>query len=362
MTHGGNLEAFSRHYHLREDEIIDFSSNVNPLGIPELLQLVYQASIDDLSLYPDPYAKFFREKIAQLFHLSLDHIIAGNGSIALLDIAMRALSPKRALLIEPSFTEYRRILKLTGAKMDHVLLSSDDHFRFPLETILDFLSHTDLIVFANPNNPTGSTLDSDSIQMLLKEAEKKGVFVIIDESFVDWVPELSVARQAGRSDYLLVIRSMTKFFALAGIRSGFALGPRKLIQLMNIQQGPWTCNRLAQKLSVAALNDISFQEKSRQWFQAESTWLFEALQNFRIFKVFPTYANFFLIKSELPLSNFFDFLGARGIYVRAANDFIGLDNSYFRIAVRTRQENELLIEAFNTWLKSDAPKEKLVHQ
>ncbi len=350
-AHGGDLQAFSKRYHKREDEIIDFSSNVNPLGIPESLQSVYQASMDDLSLYPDPYAQLFCERIADLFRLSPENVIAGNGSIALLEVAIRFLRPKRALLIEPCFTEYRRLLKLHGAQIQHIPLSPKQDFQFTLERILKHLSKTDLLIFGHPNNPTGSALSVSEIHLLLKETRKKGVFMIVDEAFVDWIPELSVVNQVGDSNPLLVVRSMTKFFALAGIRSGFALGSRALIQAMANHLGLWNCNRLAQKLSIAAFSDLTFQEKTRSWLRGERAWLTQAIEQLEGFKVFPSLANFLLVRSQKPLHGFFDFLGHRGIYVRTVSDFVGLDDSYFRIAVRTRKENEYLTQVLNAWLE-----------
>lgn len=348
--HGGNLLAFGKRYHKREDEIIDFSSNVSPLGIPESLHSVYQASINDLSLYPDPYAEFFRETVADFFHLSSENVIAGNGSIALLEVAIQFLHPKKALLVEPCFTEYRRLLKLYGSKVDHVLLLPNRDFQFSLGAILKCLSGTNLLVLGHPNNPTGSALNLDEIDHVLEKARKIGIFVIMDEAFVDWEPQRSVVNRVRNSEHLLVVRSMTKLFALAGIRSGFALGPKKLIDRMRNYLGPWNCNRLAQKLSVAALSDLAFQEKSRDWLRHERAWFTQAIKELEEFQVFPSLANFFLIRSTQPLVGFYEFLGEKGIYVRSTEDFLSLDDSYFRIAIRTRAENQRLMEALSQWV------------
>ncbi|OGW84955.1 MAG: threonine-phosphate decarboxylase [Omnitrophica bacterium RIFCSPHIGHO2_02_FULL_46_11] len=352
MEHGGNLLKFGKRYQKREDEIIDFSSNANPLPIPPSIANAYRESLGDLARYPDPYAEPLCEKIAELFSFFSEQVIAGNGSFEILDLAIRTLLPKRALLIEPCFGEYRRLLQLAGAKVDHVVLKPEEGFAFPLEKILEHFNQTQLLILCHPNNPTGNAIEKDKLHFLLNEAKRKGVFVIADEAFVDWTPEISMASLAKDSEHLLIVRSMTKFFALAGIRSGFALGSKRMIRAMKERQGPWACNRIAQKISFAALDDHHFQIKSRQWLKEEKAWVAQAFRELEMFQVFPSLANFFLIQSHKPLVDFYDFLGQRGIYVRSAADYLGLDDSYFRIGVRLREDNQKLIKALSEWIYS----------
>jgi len=351
ICHGGNLSEFAKRYGKKENEIIDFSSNVNPLPLPASLVRTYREGIHELVRYPEPYSESFSAQVANFFSVPLERVAVGNGSMALLAGAIRILAPSSALLVEPCFGEYRRLLELQGTDILSATLSAEEDFKFPFPAILEALEEIELLVLGHPNNPTGTALLREEIEQLLGEARRKNVFVIVDEAFSDWVPEISVIQNAGHLDGFLVVRSMTKFFALAGIRSGFAIGPETLIDNMKKQEGPWGCNRLSQKLSAAALADISFQEESRRWLRDERVWLYETLQKFGMFRTIPSLANFLLVQSEKSLDGFFDFLGSRGIYVRSLQDFSGLDDSYFRVAIRTRRDNEYLIRVINEWIK-----------
>jgi len=186
------------------------------------------------------------------------------------------------------------------------------------------------------------------------------MWVLVDEAFSDWAPDISMASKVSELGRLVVVRSLTKFFALAGIRSGYALGPKSVINEMMKHMGPWTCNRLAQKLSIAALRDHAFQDESRRWLMRERSWFYDALQQLQILQPFQSSANFLLIQSRVSLDGFFDFLGKRGVFVRPCQNFNGLDKSYFRVAVRTRWENKLLLGVLEEWknliLKMDRPK------
>lgn len=364
LTHGADLRRFSRLYGKREGEILDFSSNVNPLGFPDAVRSVYREGLAEISKYPDPYASELCEVIAHQFRVSPECVIAGNGSLEILATAVRALQPKRVLLAEPCFSEYRRLAQLSGAKFFSVRLQSKFNFSFSLEKVLGHLNRADLVVLGHPNNPTGTALPREEMEIFLDEARRRKVFVILDEAFVDWTPGLSMAspppfpsplKGEGRvGGHFLIVRSLTKFYALAGIRSGFALGSKRMISLMKKVQGPWTCNRLAQRLSAAALQDSIFAENSRRWFQEESCWLKARLQNLG-FKVYPSLANFFLVRvgaygdTPLPL---FESLGRSGIYVRTSEGFRGLGDNFFRIALKRREENEILIERLKEYVSA----------
>lgn len=344
--HGGDLMGFAARYGKREDEIIDFSSNINPLGPPGSVLRLYQDSAADLSRYPDPGARPFVQKIAETFSLSPSGVIAGNGSMEILSLAVRALKPPRALIVEPCFSEYRQLLEKQGCRVVSIPLDPEDDFKFPLDFLVSQVPGVKLLILGHPNNPTGTGFTREEMSFLLEHTRRARVFVIADEAFADWSPEISMIPEVQKGG-LLVVRSLTKFFALAGIRSGFALGMDDLIQKMKSEQGPWSCNRLAQILSAAALEDLDFQAKTRDWFRDEREWLKTSLESFREFKIFPSRANFFLVQSKRPVEALSDFLGRQGIYIRRVKEIAGSEDSFFRVAVRTREDNQRLIEALH---------------
>lgn len=351
LSHGGNIPEFAGRYRKREGEITDFSTNVNPFGVPDAAASLYPHLEEALGRYPDPLSGELCGEIARQFPVSVKNVLAGNGAAALLALAIRVLKPRRALIFEPCFTEYRRLLELEGTKVRSLALREADDFRFRRSGRMDELRGMDLAVVGHPNNPTGTAFSRNEMLEFLGEARRRRVFVIADEAFADWCPGISVADRIRENSGFIVIRSLTKFYGLAGIRAGFALGPRRWIERMKNSQEVWSCNRLAEKLSVAALRDRRFCAKTRKWFREEAAWLFESLKSIPFLKVYPSLANFFLarLKTGTGQKSFFDFLGRRGIYVRQTADFWGLNGTFFRSAIRLRRDNQYLVKSLKEW-------------
>jgi threonine-phosphate decarboxylase len=352
LEHGGNLKKFARRFQIQEKDILDFSSNITPLGLPDSVKKLYPQLLDRLTTYPDPSASELRAEVARLYPLFPENILAGNGSMDLLALIVRTIAPKRALLVEPSFLEYRRLLHLQGAQIKSVSLKEGNQFQFPYKEIFGALPNTDLVILCHPNNPTGSALKREELLELLSECRRRNIFVVVDEAFADWTPELSVAREIKDNSFFAVVRSLTKFYGLAGIRAGYAVGSRRLMETLGAHQDPWSMNAVSQALSIEALRDKDFQEESLEWYQAESAWFLSAFQAVEGIKVFPSFANFFLIKIMIPqmsAENLFQFCGEKGVYIRLLRDFPGLGDPYFRVGLRRRKDNETLLRIFQEW-------------
>lgn len=355
LKHGGEIDGFAREIGKDRKSIFDFSSNINPLGISPKVKKVYEESFSCISEYPDSYAQEFCQEVAQRLSVSADNVIAGNGAISLIDLTIRSVRPRKALVIEPCFNEYRRLLELYGAQVQPVFLKEERGFNFPYEDIIKRLEGIDMVILGHPNNPTGTALKRQEMISLIQETKRRGIFLLVDEAFVDWNPELSIYQEIKRSSSLAVIRSLTKFFGLAGIRSGFALAAPEVIAKMRSIQEPWSCNALAQRLSIAALQDLEFQQRSLGWFKEESNEFYRRLSQFSEIKVFPSSANFFLVKLN-DMENrerFWNFIKSQGIYMREMNDIEGLNNCYFRIALKDQRQNVFLIKKFKEALVKD---------
>jgi len=351
LRHGGELRSFSEKFGIRERDILDFSSNINPLGPPASVREAYETAVEDLAHYPDPEALAFRRAVARHFPLWPENVVAGNGAVELLDLILRLLRPKRALLVEPAFLEYRRLLNLGGCEVRSVFLKEKDSFHFSAAEMMNALQGVEVALLAQPNNPTGTHSSREEVLKFLGEARRRNVFVVMDEAFVDWMPELSLGREVRDDSHFFVIRSLTKFYALPGIRIGYGLGAKKLIEKLSSQQIPWSCNRVAQKLGIAALQDSEFTSRSRQWLIEERSWLEGELHSLPWLKGYPSAANFLLIRSTKSL---FEEMGKRGIYIRDLTEFPGLGPSFFRIAVRTRAENGRLLESLKDCHEKEA--------
>lgn len=347
LRHGGELRNFSERFGIPENEILDFSSNINPLGPPASLKQVYENSFEEISHYPDNDALEFRREVARHFPLWPENVIAGNGSAELLDLILRFLSPKRVLLVEPAFLEYRRMLKLGGAEIRSLFLRDGNDFAFCLPELVNALTGNDAVILGHPNNPTGTFLAKEAVRSFLSEAKRRNVFMILDEAFVDWIPELSMGREVRDDSAFFVVRSLTKFYALPGIRIGYGLGSRKLIEKLMTYQTPWSCNRIAQRLGLAALRDEGFSQESRRWLLEERQVFESELRQLAAFKVYSSGTNFLLVRHGVQANAgpLFEKLGQQKIYVRDLTEFPGLGPNYFRVSVRKREENLYLVEA-----------------
>jgi len=354
LKHGGDIIGFAKKSGCSVEHVMDFSSNINPLGVSSKLKRIYQESVLDLAKYPDPHAQTMCQHIAARHRLDVSNVIAGNGSIALIELAIRCLRPKRALLLEPCFNEYRRLLDLSNVSTEHIVLTPEKDFQFPYEEILKKLSEVDLLIIGHPNNPTGLSLSAEKLKHLMDKAGSEGKYILIDEAFIDWCEDSSMIRYVQSCSSPIVVRSLTKFYALAGIRAGYACACKEMIDQMRTFQETWGCNNIAQNLTIAALCDQEFQIKSRKWFDEESKFMWESLKRIPSIKVFPSQANFFLCQIMNPSikDHFWQKMTRLGVYLREVGDFISLDRSYFRLALKKRAENLFLLRVIQESLQS----------
>lgn len=345
--HGGNRRAFAAKYGIPESEVIDFSSNSNPWGPPESILRVFQESSPLLSRYPDPESGLLKKEVARNYPLWPENVIAGNGSTELIHLLVQFLKPRKALLIEPAFSEYRRALNLQGTEVRGLLLREKNEFQINTAELLNAAQGVDMIFLCNPNNPTGAVLPRAEILTLIESLRRRGIFLVLDEAFVDWVPEEGLASALTDQSSFFILRSLTKFYSLSGIRIGYGLGARRLIEKLENAKVTWSVNHLAEILAVEALRDLEFQRKSRQLFHQEKDFLSGELSAIEELKVFPSAANFFLIKLKngMRAGELTEKLAAEKIMIRDAANFVGLDNQFFRVAVARREENQLLVKA-----------------
>lgn len=365
--HGGDLLTAEDTYGIPADEWLDFSSNMNPWGPPESVGDLLRERWRDIVRYPDPAVRRLRAKLSDVYGVPTDSILVGNGAAELIELAMRWLRPAETLLARPSFSEYEEAVRKIGGNVAEWPLHAEDDFRVPdlrqwvrqgageasagtgrsaglgepASTV-----RTDRAIFlGHPNNPTGR-LVPDEVWRGLMQSDAQ---LIVDEAFMDFVPDeagRSLLREAAASDRVIVIRSMTKFYAVPGIRLGFLVAHPDRVRRLAALQTQWSVNFFAQLIGEAVLDDHAYAARTREWLAEERPWLAGRLQALGL-RVVPSDVNFLLV--ALPAGSGWTALrlqqamAAQGIMIRDASLFAGLDASYFRIAVRLRHENERLI-------------------
>ena len=338
VKHGGRALEFAREHNIDYRAVLDFSANINPLGpSPRAIDAVMRG-IGRVGVYPDENALGLTRALSNHLGISTDTILPGNGATELLYFWLRTIRPRTAALVIPTFSEYRKALESVGAEIQTIQLDADNHFRVP-----PIATSADVVIITNPNNPTGSYAPAEEILDWISRFELS-THVFIDEAFIEFTAQPSMVRYVGRFPNLWILRSMTKFYALPGLRLGYLVGSGAAALKQNRE--PWQVNVLAEIAGIASLEDRSHEEATMQLIQCERIWLWKQLQTLRRIKAFPTAANFFVARCELDetLDRLLAELSEDKILVRDCRSIEGLHGSYFRFSIKTRPENERLLD------------------
>lgn len=352
LGHGGNVEEIKRVYGLKEQDIIDFSANINPMGISEKVKEAMIRGINSIERYPDITYYELKKEISRFEKVDLDKIVLGNGAAEVIFNIVRGIKPKNALIIAPTFSEYEDALKSLECKVNHYILK--DRYSLDNGFIDEIKDDLDIIFLCNPNNPTGALIEKDFSLRVLKKAKEMDVKVVFDESFLDFVEDnekYSVIEYLDDFDNLIVVKSLTKLFAFPGIRLGYGLSSDfEMIKKINSIATPWSVNTVADYAGREALKEVKYIKNSVAYVKKENKFLYNGLKDFKDINVFKGAVNFLFFKLNREL-NLREELIKQGVIIRSCNNYVGLDNSYYRVAVRRREENERLLEALSKILK-----------
>ncbi|WP_425446709.1 threonine-phosphate decarboxylase CobD [Dethiothermospora halolimnae] len=327
-------------------DILDFSVNVNPLGASDKLYDHIKKNLKSIITYPEIDGESHKKMLSNHLNIKDNNIILGNGATELIYLFARATKPQRVLIIEPTFTEYKRGFRLAGSDIFSYISEEINDFKINKDTLLNKINKLkpDVVVLCNPNNPTGIFTNKNDIKPILNKINDINSYLFVDESFIDFVDKESYIELIDKNN-LFILRSMTKFYAIPGLRLGYGLGGSKLINKLNENKEPWTLNSLALNSLEIILKDNEYMDKTLDWYNREKKFLWKELNNIKNIKVFYGEANFFLIKlKELEGQELKKLLIEEDIYIRTCEDFDGLDKSYIRTTIRSHNENVKLIE------------------
>lgn len=351
--HGGDVYRLARVLGVSLADLLDFSANINPLGYPAGVPEAVAGALPDLVHYPDRSCLELRWDIAAYHGLSPEEVQVGNGSTELIYLVVQTLQPARALIIAPAFSEYQNALNKAGVPYEFHLTTEAGGFT------LDRLPEApgaDLIFLANPASPSGVLLQPERLLPWLEAWEADGVWMVLDEAFIDFVEEASVKTCLRHFPHLIILRSFTKFFAIPGLRLGYLLAAPELVDRLAGVQEPWSVSTLAQAAGRACLKDRAFIAQSRSLISQERRYLLKKLQALPGLTPFPGEANYLLVKlAQGSAPRLRERLLSRGIIIRDASNFMGLDNRFFRVAVRRREENDRLLIALRACLGQGEP-------
>lgn len=331
QDHGGGVHDASNAPVLR-----DFSASINPLGHPEGLEAALLARWSEVLHYPDRRATAFRRAVARRYGIDPELVLPGNGTAELIDVALRGLATRRVLLSPPDFGLYERFCP-PGVERVLVPRIEAEGFAVDAQALGASLREGDTVLFSNPGNPSGAALSREAVLNLARRAGEAGAVLLVDEAFADFCPEISVLDRVGALPGLAVLRSLTKFYGVPGVRVGFLAAPPALLDRAAKLLVPWSMSVPAQIVGEACLADDNWAAKTRDYVERSRERLLAELRRFPGFVPLPSAANYVLVRLDPPApdaTELYEGLAAAGTLVRHCGSF-GLGDRYVRIAVRT---------------------------
>jgi threonine-phosphate decarboxylase len=343
--HGGDVYHLARTLGLDLADLLDFSANINPLGFPPGLHAATQEALKEIVHYPDPRCLALRQELATYHGLAPEQILVGNGSTELIYLVARVLKPRRGLIVTPAFSEYEQALTVAG--VPRAFHATTEAHNFTLHEALEAAAG-DLVFLAHPASPSGVLLDQELLLDAAATLDAAGAYLLLDEAFIDFVEEASFKSHLSRFPRLLLLRSFTKFFGIPGMRLGCLLAAPDLVARLTSAQEPWSVNTMAQVMGRACLADLDYIARTRALIKQERQFLLDGLAALPGLTPFPSAVNYLLVKLHRPgatAANLQQQMLRHRLVIRDASNFRGLDARFFRIAVRSRPENERLLEA-----------------
>lgn len=343
-THGGDIYKY-------DDKLLDFSANINPLGMPESAKNAIIDGINKYQTYPDHSSRKLRNSLSEFYGFDSNKIVCGNGAADLIFRICLALRPQKVLVTSPTFSEYEEAVLISGGKVQNHLLRESENYDVTLEILESIDEDTDMVFLCSPNNPTGRAIDLNIIEAVLDKLQGNKGILVLDQCFVHFMVEEEkyfAINLLKKYDNLIILGAFTKIFAMAGLRLGYALfGSEDNASKIEDTLQPWAVSTVASEAGCAALNK-DFIKETKDYVKYQREFLFQHLSDLGI-KVFKSQANYMLIKVDEKFDDgdLADVAIKHRILIRKCSNFKGLSPSFFRIAVRTEAENTTLIDVLS---------------
>ncbi len=356
VFHGSDIEKICEVYHLDPKDIIKFGANVNPLGLSENVKQQLASRLDILSSYPDRDYTTLRNTISEYCNVPAEFVLPGNGSSELIALLIQERNPKHTLILGPTYSEYSRELSFSGSTQEYYHLREEDNFVLNVDDLCQTLEgNYDFLIICNPNNPTSSALTREDLQKLLTFCAEKNIFVMIDETYVEFAPDISEITSVTLTKEftnLMILRGVSKFYAAPGMRLGYGItGNLDFLKKMKEKQIPWSLNSLGALAGELMLQDKDYIHRTRELILSERTRLLQALAEIPTYKTYPAYANFILLKIQKPVLTSYDVFDAcirQGLMIRDCSSFECLDGEYIRFCIMNPEDNTRLLNILSS--------------
>lgn len=333
--HGGDI--------YRNHVEIDFSVNVNPLGIPKAVEAALHEAVTNCDKYPDITAKKLKIAVSKMLHVSKEGLLFGNGASELFMAVIHAIQPKKTVIPVPSFYGYEYAVQAADGEVIYFETKEENDFCLDEDFFAVLTEDVEVIFLANPNNPTGNLINKEYLRKVLLHCRKKGIYVVLDECFAAFCDkEASILQEIEEFPNVLLVGAFTKIFSIPGVRLGYLVCSNpSLLEKISRQLPEWNLSVFAQAAGCACAMQTVFIKKTVDYVKKERQFLEDGLKQLRI-RVYPGKSNFLLLYSEQSL---YEALLEKGILIRDCENFRGLVKGFYRIAVKSRKENEILLKA-----------------
>lgn len=345
--HGGDMLTAASVFGRDSDSFLDFSANINPLGPPPRMIELLHKQLSAIVHYPDPSQRLLKEKLAEKLRISPEHLVIGNGAAECMALVLLALQPKTVGVVNPCFSEYAQLAAAFDAQVVSCEGRLKHHYKPYLSDLFQLLNEVDLVFIGHPNNPTGVVYTEEELIQIAEQAAKTNTYLVVDEAFLDFLPrseQVTLLPHLDEYKHVILIRSMTKFYAIPGLRLGYAVAQPELIKQMKGKQVTWSVNQLALLAGEACLEEDVYEEKTIWLVREQREYLKQRLEELGLV-VFPGQANFLLVRLQngRTAADVQWDMGRRGVLIRSCAMYPGLTEYDFRVAVRMKEENDQLL-------------------
>lgn len=348
--HGANPAHLYKASEMEKPEhVIDFSVNTNPYGPPGWLKTAWPSFLETIEDYPDPSGKAAKEAIARRLSVSPEHLLLGNGAAEIIHFIARHAAGQRAVIVTPAFSEYEEACRAYGCTIDYVSVDPEN-WVLPTDELVELSEGAAVLFLCTPNNPTGQMFQKEELLALFQQTRSHNILIVVDEAFYDFSSEESIISELDAFPHVAVLHSMTKMYAVAGLRIGYVAASIKIIDALSQYRPHWNVNAIALQTAERIACDREHAEKTRKRMDNERHWVMRELAASG-FLVLPSAVNFYLLRDpalndQKPL---LQFLLRQGIVLRHTENFHGLEGKWLRSAVKLRSENEQLLAALKEW-------------
>lgn len=349
--HGSDLETISSAFAIEKTQIIPFAANVNPLGLSDIVRNTLREHIDCISAYPDRDYKELKEAIAAYAGTDAGYIYVGNGSSELIRLCIEFLSPKKALILSPAYSEYRHAVTMHGGEAVSYMLTPETEFKLDMTDFLKQLDNTlDMLIICNPNNPTSTAIRAEDMETILEACKLLDIFVMVDETYVEFHPNpehVTAVPLVPDYDNLCVIRGVSKFFAAPGLRLGYTVCSNDVFyKVLNSIEIPWNVNSLAIEAGKVMFSDSAYISETKNLIRTEQNLVYSALKSRKTIRVFKPEANFILIqllKEDQTARQVFEYCMEVGYMIRDCTDYEGLGEKFIRFCFMNPSQDDKLV-------------------